>query len=250
MKLDATHFPTFFEKVHGYKPFPWQARLAAQVVETGRWPALLDLPTAAGKTAVIDIAVFHLAVEAQDKERRETRRAPMRMLFTIDRRIVVDAAFDRAWAIAGAFRNPKDAVVAAVADALSQLSGDKKHPLQVVRLRGGVPQERDWACSPAQPLVAISTVDQVGSRLLFRGYGVSPSDAAGTCRLGGGRCALVPRRGAPVQALRGHARGDPRWAPPKPITIPARSLKRLVWRHSASSHSPPRRATVPVTSSN
>ena len=72
-----------------------------------------------------------------------------------------------------ALRTPQDEIVARVARRLSYLSGDSDNPLDVVRLRGGVPQERDWARSPAQPLVAVSTVDQVGSRLLFRGYGVS-----------------------------------------------------------------------------
>lgn len=170
MTLKATDFPAFFQSVHGYEPFPWQRRLASQVLATGRWPDLLDLPTASGKTAVIDTAVFHLAFEACG---REPRRAPMRMLFVIDRRIVVDAAFERACAIVRALRSPKCDVVAAVARSLARLSGDADTPLEVVRLRGGVPQERDWARSPAQPLVVVSTVDQVGSRLLFRGYGVS-----------------------------------------------------------------------------
>jgi CRISPR-associated endonuclease/helicase Cas3 len=167
-------FPAFFEAVHGQPPFPWQARLARQVVETGRWPSLLDLPTGTGKTAAIDVAVFHLGCQA---EYGPARTAPLRVLFVIDRRIVVDAAFERAKKIAEALRTPKDEVVSRVAQRLSCLSGDPKRPLDVVRLRGGVPQERDWARSPAQPLIAVSTVDQVGSRLLFRGYGVSPKMA-------------------------------------------------------------------------
>jgi CRISPR-associated endonuclease/helicase Cas3 len=169
-ELGADRFPDFFEAVHGQRPFPWQTRLARQVVETGRWPSLLDLPTGAGKTAAIDVAVFHLSCQA---ERGPARTAPLRVLFVIDRRIVVDAAFERAKRIAEALRTPEDEVVAKVAQRLSFLSGDPEHPLDVVRLRGGVPQERDWARSPAQPLIAVSTVDQVGSRLLFRGYGVS-----------------------------------------------------------------------------
>ena len=169
-QLGPGRFPAFFEAVHGQPPFPWQVRLARQVVETGRWPSLLDLPTGTGKTAAIDVAVFHLGCQA---ERGPARTAPLRVLFVIDRRIVVDAAFERAKKIAEALRTPRDEVVAKVAQRLSCLSGDPELPLDVVRLRGGVPQERDWARSPAQPLVAVSTVDQVGSRLLFRGYGVS-----------------------------------------------------------------------------
>ena len=33
--------PAFFAAVHGQSPFPWQARLARQVVETGSWPRFL-----------------------------------------------------------------------------------------------------------------------------------------------------------------------------------------------------------------
>lgn len=170
-ELSAADFPAFFRAVHGSEPFPWQQRLARRVMDDGIWPSLLELPTGAGKTAAIDIAVFHLACEAG---KGPERKAPMRILFVVDRRIVVDEATRRARKIAEALRRPSDRVLEAVARSLSALAGDDVPPLDVARLRGGAPLERDWARSPAQPLVVISTVDQVGSRLLFRGYGVSP----------------------------------------------------------------------------
>ena len=46
-------------------------------------------------------------------------------------------------------------------------------PLLAERLRGGAPLEHDWARTPTPPTILCSTADQVGSRLLFRGYGVS-----------------------------------------------------------------------------
>jgi len=170
--LTADDFARFFEEVHGDKPFPWQERLLRQVTHEGKWPSVLDLPTGSGKTAAIDIAVFHLALEA---ERREARRAPVRIAFVVDRRLVVDDAFLRAEKLAKALASAQAGSVAArVAECLTHLSGDGP-PLLARRLRGGVPRESDWARTPAQPTVLCSTVDQVGSRLLFRGYGVSDS---------------------------------------------------------------------------
>ena len=169
MMLSADGFPTFFREVHGHEPFPWQKRLLEHVATNGGWPSVLDLPTGSGKTAAIDIAVFHLALEA---DRGATRRAPVRIAFVVDRRLVVDDAFTRAKKLQEALAAPCGAVTKRVADALKTLSGDGP-PLIARRLRGGIPREDDWARTPSQPTVLCSTVDQVGSRLLFRGYGVS-----------------------------------------------------------------------------
>ncbi|MDN5861970.1 MAG: hypothetical protein L0H19_00815, partial [Salinisphaera sp.] len=55
-------FTTFFQVLWGHAPFPWQRLLAKRLVE-GEWPKLLDLPTASGKTACMDAAVYALAWE-------------------------------------------------------------------------------------------------------------------------------------------------------------------------------------------
>jgi CRISPR-associated endonuclease/helicase Cas3 len=164
-------FPEFFERLWGYEPFPWQTSLAERVCAGGGWPANLDLPTASGKTAVIDIALFHLALEA---DRGGARRAPVRIVFVVDRRLVVDGAYERARAIARKLEAAEEGLLRTVADRLRLLSGEER-PLRAVRLRGGAPVEPDWARTPSQPTILVSTVDQVGSRLLFRGYGVSDS---------------------------------------------------------------------------
>jgi CRISPR-associated endonuclease/helicase Cas3 len=171
MTLSADDFSAFFQEVYGYPPFPWQGRLLRQVAPEGKWPDVLDLPTGSGKTAAIDIAVFHLALEA---DRGSARCAPVRIAFVVDRRLVVDDAFLRAEGLTMALRHPPGPVTARVAERLSGLAGDGP-PLIARRLRGGIPRESDWARTPAQPTVLCSTVDQIGSRLLFRGYGVSDS---------------------------------------------------------------------------
>lgn len=162
-------FPDFFRALWGVDPFPWQVMLADRVARDG-WPAALDLPTASGKTACIDIALFTLAM--QSEQPLEGRTAPRRVWFVVDRRIVVDEAFDRAQAIASRLARAESGPLRLIADRLRTLAGTER-PLAVARLRGGVFRDDGWARLPSQPAVITSTVDQLGSRLLFRGYGRS-----------------------------------------------------------------------------
>lgn len=175
-QLSVDDFGSFFEALWDgdppARPFAWQNRLARRVAEAG-WPETLALPTSSGKTACIDIAVFTLALEAGWPQGK--RRAPRRIFFVVDRRIVVDQAFRRASAIAEKLKQalgPGSAVspvLREVAERLSQLGGGGE-PLLVERLRGGLPRENAWLHAPAQPAVICATVDQIGSRLLFRSY--------------------------------------------------------------------------------
>ncbi len=163
-------FAEVYGAVYGRRPFPWQARLATQVLECG-WPDLLDLPTGSGKTTALDIALYTLAA-APD-------RMPRRMVLVVDRRIVVDQAAAHARALLQALQSAAEGPLRSWAAALRRLwdARDDDPPFGVAVLRGGMPRDNDWARSADQPLVASSTVDQVGSRLLFRGYGVSPRSA-------------------------------------------------------------------------
>ena len=166
--LGADDFAPYFEAIHGYAPFPWQARLAAHLVAGGGWPEVLDLPTGSGKTAAIDVAVFQLAVEAG----RASRSAPLRVVYVVDRRTIVDQAHNHAQKIVRAIEQSKHGVLTVVRSRLASFGRDAV-PLRTALLRGAIARSDLWARSPDQPLVAVSTVDQVGSRLLFRGYGVS-----------------------------------------------------------------------------
>jgi len=172
--LNSSDFSGFFRAIHGRDPFPWQQRLVDILAQSDEWPTVLDLPTGTGKTAALDAAVFHLALRAE-----KPGKAALRIAFVVDRRIVVDDTFARAERIASALVYALNGnregfrVVKEVARRLKRLAGKGGSPLVARRLRGGVPLEHDWARTPTQPTILCSTVDQVGSRLLFRGYGVS-----------------------------------------------------------------------------
>jgi CRISPR-associated endonuclease/helicase Cas3 len=163
-------FADFFRALWKKDPFPWQTMLAERAA-SGKWPEAIDLPTASGKTACLDIAVYALAAQAGWDKRTTARR----IWFVVDRRIVVDEAFERAEKLAEALENSRTPAVRAVAERLLKLRGlpSRERPLAVGRLRGGVLRDDRWARIPSQTAIITSTVDQLGSRLLFRGYGHS-----------------------------------------------------------------------------
>jgi len=167
-------FETFFRALWGQDPFPWQQRLANDV-ENSSWPEWLTLPTGTGKTAAIDVAIYDLAHQAARP--MAERSAPVRIIFAVNRRIVVDEAYERAKHIANSLRSAlgdENDLLHPVALALSKLTGIKGGmPLETYPLRGATFTDHSWARTPTQPLVITTTLDQLGSRLLFRGYGVS-----------------------------------------------------------------------------
>ena len=181
-ELAPADFVAFFRDIHGHAPFPWQRRLTEQVLGQEQWPQVIDLPTGAGKTAVLDTAIFALAARPH--------RFPRRIAFVIDRRIVVDQVCERARRIRDKVKAGDTDILRLARERLCELS-DARDPLGVAALRGGIPIDRDWTHRPDQPWVMVSTVDQFGSRLLFRGYGVTPGMHPIHAALAGNDCLVI-----------------------------------------------------------
>ena len=194
----AIDFAEFFTALWHKPPFAWQKALAKRVLEnseipseesqasgsppdspesTPAWPEAIALPTASGKTACMDIAVFALAVQASRLARNQTITAPRRIFFVVDRRVIVDEAYERARRLVEKLDSAEEGILKVVADSLRQIAHgatagfDGERPLAVHALRGGMYRSEAWARNPLQPSVVASTVDQTGSRLLFRAYG-------------------------------------------------------------------------------
>ncbi|MDE2753104.1 MAG: CRISPR-associated endonuclease Cas3'', partial [Gemmatimonadota bacterium] len=115
---------------------------------------------------MVDIALYALARAAHDEE---YGLFPRRIILVVDRRILVDQAWRHGQRLlerlAGA------AELAPLRNALAKLSPE---PASSIRLRGACPTDPRWCRSPDQVQIIASTVDQIGSRLLLRGYGVTP----------------------------------------------------------------------------
>ncbi|MFV2087537.1 type I-U CRISPR-associated helicase/endonuclease Cas3 [Micromonospora sp. LOL_021] len=175
MSVDRADFGAFFAAVRGgQQPFRWQERLLDHLLRTGRWPDQLVAPTGAGKTSVIDVHVFAVALMAAG----HPVRVPRRLALVVDRRALVDDQHAHATAIAGllaAARGDSRTVLARVAAALDSLRTGQvdptASPLSVALLRGGAPPSRSWLDEPTGAAVLCATPDMWGSRLLLAGYG-------------------------------------------------------------------------------
>lgn len=167
-------FGAFYKEVTGFAPFPWQEELAARAV-AGDWPDYLKIPTGCGKTSVLEIAVYALAKNPDANYRR--------IFYVVNRRVIVDEAYRRAQELAcklyDAARDgshPLHAVAMALQARRAHPDGiaHEVPPLDAVELRGAMYQDHRWVRSLTQPTVVATTIDQLGSRLLFRGYGLRP----------------------------------------------------------------------------
>lgn len=135
--------------------FPWQAALLA-CFRRGKVHSALDIPTGLGKTAVMAIWLLARACGA---------KLPRRLVYVVDRRAVVDQATD----VALGLRKFVDGDPVMKEDL--GLRNDQSLPIST--LRGQYVDNRKWLEDPAAPAIIVGTVDMVGSRLLFEGYGVS-----------------------------------------------------------------------------
>lgn len=188
-ELTAANFSNYFSDVHNCDPFPWQVRLTEQVLSSEEWPEVIDLPTGTGKTAVLDTAIFSLAYQPE--------KFPRRVVFVVDRRIIVDQVYERATKIQKKIAEAETPVLRQIRERISDITGsdislqNERNLLGVVALRGGIPIDSEWSQRPDLPWVVVSTVDQFGSRLLFRGYGVTPKMRPVHAGLAGNDCLII-----------------------------------------------------------
>lgn len=129
------------------------------------WPDTVSMPPGTGKTAIMKIWLIALAWNLRSGK---PRIIPSRLIWVVNRRVVDDqttyeAEEIRAWIAA----NPRDEFVRALGD--TSLLG--KSPLAISTLRGEVVDCKRWGRDPLTPAIVVGTVDMIGSRLLFRGYG-------------------------------------------------------------------------------
>lgn len=153
MSTEPIRFNTAFHALTGHAPFPWQQSLY-QRFAAADIPASCNLPTGLGKTSVI--AVWLIALAARPKT------MPRRLVYVVNRRTVVDQTTDEAEKLQKNFREKPELL--ALRDVLREPA--------ISTLRGQFADNRKWSADPSRPAIICGTVDMIGSRLLFSGYGV------------------------------------------------------------------------------
>jgi CRISPR-associated endonuclease/helicase Cas3 len=160
---ELSQFGDTFAALTGSRPFPWQENLYISSFSQGKFPAACNLPTGLGKTSVVAIWLIALANHPEEK-------VPRRLVYVVNRRTVVDQTTNELEKLRANLRP------AGLFERLSRLCAlllpDGEAPLAISTLRGQFADNREWSADPARPAVVVGTVDMIGSRLLFGGYGV------------------------------------------------------------------------------
>jgi len=175
MKDEMTDSRTFYfrvcvERLTGNDPFDWQEQLFQKAVNSNL-PDACDVPTGLGKTSVM--AIWLIALGCLLKER--AGQLPLRLVYVVDRRVIVDQATDEAERVL-------DKLTQAISDTSSPLHSlaqtlreasmkGNESLIALSTLRGQKADNREWCLDPSRPAIIIGTVDMIGSRLLFSGYG-------------------------------------------------------------------------------
>ncbi len=151
-------FSEVFKVLTDHSPTPWQKALYNEFI-CGRERRSCNLPTGLGKTSVIHIWLIALATVPT--------RVPRRLVYVVNRRTVVDQATREAEMLRE--RLCRAPVLERRLKDLCALVTDT--PLAISTLRGQFADNGEWHSDPSRPAIVIGTVDMIGSRLLFSGYG-------------------------------------------------------------------------------
>ena len=169
-------FDKAFEALTSHAPLRWQARLFTRLRSGIEIPRVCDIPTGLGKTSVIPIWLIGLAQQAEDGH----VTLPRRLVYIVNRRTVVDQATSVVERIRERLLEPgksnwaaHEEVLCSIASSLQSLS-PKPPLLAVSTLRGELADNEEWKDDPARAAIIVGTVDMVGSKLLFSGYGDGP----------------------------------------------------------------------------
>lgn len=151
--MNDLDFGLTFQKLTGSDPFPWQERLYSKHFSVGELPRACVIPTGLGKTSVIAIWLIALANGCP---------VPRRLIYVVNRRTVVDQTTTELEAYRERISSNPDL------SGLKELFGE----LPISTLRGQFADNGHWCEDPSRPAVVCGTVDMIGSRLLFGGYGI------------------------------------------------------------------------------
>jgi CRISPR-associated endonuclease/helicase Cas3 len=163
-------FRDCFKQLTGNDPFDWQERLFQKFLNSDL-PDACDVPTGLGKTSVMTIWLIALGCLLKEKD----RKIPLRLVYVVDRRVIVDQATDEAEKLL-------EKLTQAISDRSSRLHilaqtfreasmKGNESLIALSTLRGQKADNREWCLDPSRPAIIIGTVDMIGSRLLFSGYG-------------------------------------------------------------------------------